>query len=378
MAQYPDYFPITDSSDFPAILTTSQQMYSDLLAQGNGCCKSKSTLEVLCQADVFFQDIDITGNISSDTYNLDRWKEDIKDVYTILSSFFRLSADVSPVTPVVFPVEALADLERGKQYLSNLNAQYIEDLHKGCDCMPLSFECLKRLLRALDFKNALDEYDDISIELIRKMIIIIGDYALETPPTVDAGANQTVELGGTAIFTAVGTAGSSPIVSYLWTQESGTPATLTNANTPVLTVTDFSAGNSVFKVTVTDENALTGSDSVQLTGEEASLVAYWWLSDMGDAPLNQAQILATNSFNFADQGTLTIPFTGLTYKRVNMAYPVAQPTKNHYVNANDSGDNGSIGSITDLMGAVITTGIFKQHNGSYVINGNRTLIFSTQ
>ncbi len=180
MAQYTNYLPFTENTNYSDVLVTTQEMYADLLNQ-YGCCPSKSTKEILCQVDIFLQAIDITGEVGSDNYNLERWQESIKAAYLLLSSFFRLSNDVSPATTVVFPSEALLELERGEQYYSNLTAEYLTDLKNGCSGLPLSFECLKRLLRALNYKNNLDEYDDIAEGLIYKMQVIIGGYKLVVP-----------------------------------------------------------------------------------------------------------------------------------------------------------------------------------------------------
>lgn len=178
---YPSYI-FDDDTNYSDVLVTVQEMYSDVLHQGDGCCKSKSLLSTLCEVDGLLQDINIVGEVGSDLYNLERWQEDIKSSYLILSSFFRLSADVSPAPVVPFPSEVLLEIERGKQYFSNLNEEFLGDLKRGCtDYSPLSYECLKRLLRALDFKNELDEYDEVAETLVYKMLVIIGGYKLVVP-----------------------------------------------------------------------------------------------------------------------------------------------------------------------------------------------------
>lgn len=277
----------------------------------------------------------------------------------------------------MIPEIVIENLTKARNYYSNLNSEVIDNLKKGCmDCEVKSYTCLKRIITALEDKIELDVYDDVAEKLYTQMMIIIGDYVTQTPPTVDAGSDQTAEIGGTVVFTAVGTAGSSPIVSYLWTQTSGTPATLTNANTASVSVSNYPEGAITLKITVTDENGLTGSDTVQLTGTEASLVGYWWLSDEGDEPLTESEILEQNEFNFADGGSMTVAFTGLTYKVPNIAYPDSQANRTEYVNADNPVDTGDLGTGTDLLNAVVVTGAFKQQNGNYVINGDRTLIFS--
>lgn len=106
------------------------------------------------------------------------------------------------------------------------------------------------------------------------------------------------------------------------------------------------------------------------------LTAYWWLSNEGDAPLTAGQIVTKNTVTFNGGSPITVVFTGLTYKRINIAYPSSEATKIAYVNVNDPADYGTIGTPSDIMGAAFTTGSFKQHNGNPLINGNRTLRFS--
>ena len=196
MAKYPKYDFSDPNLDYNSVLQTDQMMYSDILHQGTGCCKSKSVNDILSQVDVLLQSASIDGDITSDLYNEERWKEDVKDAYLLLQSFFRLSADVSPEVPVVFPQEAIDNILRGKQYLSNLNTEYIEDLKKGCtDCKPSSFECLKQLLRALDYKNNLDQYDDIAIALLKKVQVIVGSYIFLVPGQVAFGYSVTNPFG---------------------------------------------------------------------------------------------------------------------------------------------------------------------------------------
>lgn len=278
----------------------------------------------------------------------------------------------------MIPEYVITDLARAKNYYSNLNFETIENMQDGCmDCEVKSYSCLKRIIIALEDKIELDVYDDIAEKLYTQMMIIIGDYVTQTPPTVNAGVDQTAEIGGTVIFTATGTAGSSPIVSYQWTQIGGTPATLTNANTASVSVSNYPVGAITLKVTVTDQNNLTGSDTATLTGTEASLVGYWFESQDGQ-PLTNSQILASNPFNFTDGGSLNVPFNIDQFAFYGFAYPIAQPTKTNYQDVANPLNQGEIGSPTDLFGAVSTTADFKQHITNYPSTQVTNLIITTE
>lgn len=176
MAIYPNYLPFTEDTDYEAVWITVQMMYSDILNQGDGCCKPKGVTDILDQVDGFLRDVQIntTGQPNA---NEIRWQNSIQQAYLLLMGFFRLSAnDVSPIPVVPFPDDVVTDVERGNAYYSNLQAEYSSDLKKGCDCTPTSYTCLKRITSALDKKVALEQYDDISKGLVDKMIKIIGDF----------------------------------------------------------------------------------------------------------------------------------------------------------------------------------------------------------
>ncbi len=92
--------------------------------------------------------------------------------------------------------------------------------------------------------------------------------AVNTPPTAFAGAAQSITLPlGTATLSGsgAGTNGAS-IASYAWAQISGPAgAVITAAGAPVTTVTGLSQGVYVFRLTVTDNHALTTTSQVTIT-----------------------------------------------------------------------------------------------------------------
>lgn len=86
-----------------------------------------------------------------------------------------------------------------------------------------------------------------------------------TPPTANAGADQTVVTG--QVVTLNGSGSSDPdgtIASYSWTQTSGTAVTLSGTGAS-RTFTPATTGVRVFELTVTDNLGATDTDTVQIT-----------------------------------------------------------------------------------------------------------------
>src|SRR5690606_4558702 len=63
------------------------------------------------------------------------------------------------------------------------------------------------------------------------------------------------------------------IVSYKWTQYGGASTTLTNANSPNVTVSGLREGSYYFKLTVTDDRGATDSDNMLIKVEKSSSTA---------------------------------------------------------------------------------------------------------
>jgi len=86
------------------------------------------------------------------------------------------------------------------------------------------------------------------------------------PPTVSAGANQTITLPVSSV-TLSGTA-SDPdgsIASYAWSKVSGTGGTISSPSSASTAVTGLTAGSYTFKLTVTDNKGATASANVSVT-----------------------------------------------------------------------------------------------------------------
>ena len=87
-------------------------------------------------------------------------------------------------------------------------------------------------------------------------------------PTANAGADQSADEGTAVNLSATGADGDGTIVSFSWQQESGTAVSITNANMANASfVAPMVAASEVllFRVTVTDDDGATGSDTVTVT-----------------------------------------------------------------------------------------------------------------
>ena len=91
---------------------------------------------------------------------------------------------------------------------------------------------------------------------------------VNAPPQADAGEDRTVTLPVDTVVlrgTATDVSPFGRLRGFQWEKVSGPPATLTQANTANLLVSDLEAGEYVFRFTATDERQATGSDEIVLT-----------------------------------------------------------------------------------------------------------------
>jgi gliding motility-associated-like protein len=101
--------------------------------------------------------------------------------------------------------------------------------------------------------------------------VVVKVLQANQSPTANAGPNQPITLPTNSItLTGSGEDPDGTITSYTWVKVSGPSATLTNANTAVLEVTDMVQGAYVFGLTVTDNNNATGYDEVTIALSVAS------------------------------------------------------------------------------------------------------------
>jgi endoglucanase Acf2 len=129
---------------------------------------------------------------------------------------------------------------------------------------------------------------------------VYGPSGTNVAPTANAGADKSITLPtNSVVINGTGTDSDGTISSYAWTRVSGpnTP-TLTNANTANLTASGLVAGTYVFRLTVTDNGGLTGSDDVNVVVNPAGNVA-----PTANAGADKAITLPTNSVVINGTGT---------------------------------------------------------------------------
>lgn len=96
--------------------------------------------------------------------------------------------------------------------------------------------------------------------------------AANQAPVSNAGGNKTIQLPtNSTTLTGSGSDADGTISSYLWIKVSGPAATLSNAGTAVLSLSGLTQGVYVFRLTVTDNNAATGSADAILTVQAANV-----------------------------------------------------------------------------------------------------------
>lgn len=90
-------------------------------------------------------------------------------------------------------------------------------------------------------------------------------------PLVNAGTDQTIVQPASGVTLSGSATDNGTISSYAWTQDSGPSCTITSPSSSSTTVTGMNtAGVYVFRLTATDNSALTGYDTVQITVSAAS------------------------------------------------------------------------------------------------------------
>jgi len=90
------------------------------------------------------------------------------------------------------------------------------------------------------------------------------------PPTADAGVDQTVVEGDTVVLDGSDSSDADgTIASYYWEQTAGKAVSLTNSTTAQPTLPSPDVGRQgeslTFKLTVTDNQGLQGTDEVVVT-----------------------------------------------------------------------------------------------------------------
>jgi gliding motility-associated-like protein len=135
-------------------------------------------------------------------------------------------------------------------------------------------------------------YDDVRLT--------VNAAVVNQVPTANAGSNQTITLPVNSInLTGSGTDPDGTIATYLWTKVSGPAATMTNVNTPTVSLSALTDGSYVFRLTVTDNSGATASADVTVTVLPEVVNA----SPTANAGSDKTLTLPTNSTNIVGSGT---------------------------------------------------------------------------
>jgi cytochrome b involved in lipid metabolism len=133
----------------------------------------------------------------------------------------------------------------------------------------------------------------------------VGDLSTNTPPpntppSVDAGASQTITLPTSSVtLTGSGTDSDGSIASYAWTKVSGGAATITSPSAASTSVTGLVQGSYSFKLTVTDNSGATSSSTVAVVVNIAAAN----VPPVADAGSNQSTQLPLDSVTLTGSGT---------------------------------------------------------------------------
>ena len=133
------------------------------------------------------------------------------------------------------------------------------------------------------------------------MQVTVNPVGANTPPTANAGPNQTITLPvNSVILSGSGTDPDGIVVAYLWTKISG-PATgtITNPGTAATSVTGLVQGTYQFELRVTDNAGAFGRDTMQVTVNPVGAN----IPPTANAGPNQTITLPTNSVILSGSGT---------------------------------------------------------------------------
>jgi len=187
---------------------------------------------------------------------------------------------------------------------------------------------------------------EVSDQNTKNIMFDFFDYGVDPSiPVVNAGSDVSIPLPENQVDLTGSATDDGTIVSYLWTQESGpNTASLTGETTTSLSVGDLVAGTYVFKLTATDDEGKSGSDTVSVvvvpqSTAFATVTSFTLMNADTDVPvagfdpiadgatINKAT--AGTSFNIrvntspsTDFGSVVMALSGATTKNATESDPV--------------------------------------------------------
>ena len=141
--------------------------------------------------------------------------------------------------------------------------------------------------------------DDAGASSFAELVIRVLTVGSNVPPIVDAGIDKLLFLPNNSInlIGQASDAGGS-ITSYLWEKISGPSATLTNATSASVTISNLVAGQYTFRLTAQDNQSATSFDEVNVTVYPGSVNQ----SPIADAGGNKSIALPNTSISLAGSG----------------------------------------------------------------------------
>lgn len=135
------------------------------------------------------------------------------------------------------------------------------------------------------------------------VITVNAGSASNVAPVANAGADKTITLPTSSLtITGSGTDADGTIAYYAWAKISGGAVTLANAGTAALSLSGLVAGAYTFRLTVTDDSGMTGTDDVIVTVKAASTGN---AAPVANAGTDKTLTLPTNALTIAGSGTDT-------------------------------------------------------------------------
>lgn len=213
-------------------------------------------------------------------------------------------------------------------------------------------------------------------------ITITHDNAV---PTVDAGSDQNVLAGATAVLSGSAEDGDGEIISYAWSQTSGDSVTLNGADQAEasFTLPDKPASSTfAFVLTVTDNRDASASDTVNV-GHDNALPVVDAGSDQSVAANTGVTLTATAtdsdgdivSYGWAQTAGDSVNITGADQLQASFTLP-QKPAEENFVFAFTATDNHGGQSIDSLtvahINALPTVSIAR--SGSAEVGQTITLI----
>jgi gliding motility-associated-like protein len=136
------------------------------------------------------------------------------------------------------------------------------------------------------------DFDDVQLT--------VNPAAVNQPPVVSAGANQTITLPQNSLnLSGSASDPDGTIASYLWSKQSGPSATLSNTSTATLSLSDLVEGTYIFRLTVTDNQGLSALADVTVNVLPATVNQ----QPVANAGTNKIITLPTNNTTLFGSGS---------------------------------------------------------------------------